>query len=138
MYIYVCAGFDLTFYLFEMMWKLSFHKLMMGEWRWKHIAKQIFLAQTTIFAVTENKIIVWEQIYCQINCIYFFEYSKMKCKICSKVTIKAPSIVLLSLLLIFSRFYTSSVFFADFECKWQMEYFIALRPFIINSSSKWQ
>ena len=58
--------------------------------------------------ITENKFIVWNYSFLGLTGIYLFEFSynnsRIKCKICSKLLIKAPDIVLVSLWLTLNIF----------------------------------
>ena len=59
------------------------------------------------------------------------------CEICSKLTIRAPDVVLVFLLLslnIFDTFFWC--FFAGFECKWQMEYRFSVYPCVFLESDQ--
>ena len=79
--------------------------------------------------ITANKFIVLNYHFSGPPTIYLFEVSNInciiKCKICTKLTIEAPGVILVSLLLtliIFDMMFF--VFcFAGFERKWQMKYF---------------
>ena len=81
---------------------------------------------------TENKFTVWNYSFSGPNVIYLLEFSninsRIKCGTCSKLTIKAPEVVLVSLLLTLNIFgHVVQVFFSwIWICKCQMEYFIAL------------
>ena len=80
--------------------KLSFCNLMLGEKEWKYVAQQISLAHRTInFSVTE-------EIYCLRLTVsqaqptfIWFDSTIIMCKICSKLTIEAPDVLLFLLLL---------------------------------------
>ena len=50
--------------------------------------------------VTENRFIVWNYSFSDPIGIYLFEYNKTKCEICSKLTIKALDVVLVSILIV--------------------------------------
>ena len=83
---------------------LSFLNLLLGEKGWKHVAQQISPVHSTIyFPVTENKFIVWNYSFSGPTSIYLFKFchnkSRIKCQICSKLTIEALDIVLVLLLL---------------------------------------
>ena len=101
-------------YLFEVLsWK--FIPLQPYVWwikmkTWKHAAQQNSLAHVLI--VTGNKCIVWSYSFSDLTCIYLFECSninsRIKCKICSKLIIEAPDVVLVSLLLTLNIFGTLS------------------------------
>ena len=61
------------------------------------IAKQILPAHSTVyFSVTENKFLVRNYSFSGPTGIYLFKFSninsKIKCKICSELTIEAPDI----------------------------------------------
>ena len=55
------------------------------------------------FKTTENKFVVWNYHFSGRTTIYMFGFSnincRIKCNICSKLTMKAPDVVLVSLLL---------------------------------------
>ena len=89
-------------YLFEvLLWKFIPLEPYVG-WIKMKTYSQIFSAHRTMhFSVTENESIAWNYSFSDSTGIYLFKYSRIKCKICSKLVIKAPGIVL--------------VFFADFE-----------------------
>ena len=77
---------------------------------------------------TEDKFIVWNYHFSGPNTIYLFEFSntnsRIKCKICSKLTIKALDIVLVSLLFIVKLWWymthCSQVFLLalNLNCRW--------------------
>ena len=85
---------------------------LVGWIQMKTVFQQIFLAhRTTLFPkVTENKFIVSNYRFSDPTRMYLFEFSNnnstIKCKICSKLTIEALHIVLLSLLLTMNIFGT--------------------------------
>ena len=66
--------------------------------------------------VTGNKFIFWNYSFSGPNYIYLFNnnHSRIKCKICSKLSIEAPDFVLVSLFWIYLT-YCSSIFFSNFE-----------------------
>ena len=84
---------------------------MLGEWRWKHIAQQIFPVHIgqLFFTVTENKFNVWNYRFSGPNSIYLFKFSninsKRKHEIFLKLTMKVPDVILVSLLLALNIFH---------------------------------
>ena len=69
---------------------------------------------------TQNKFIVWNYSFSGPTGIYLLEFSninsRIKCEICSKLTIEAPDVVLVSLLLTLNMFGTLfKCFLAKFE-----------------------
>ena len=104
---------DLT-YLFEVLsWKCIFSQPYVGWIKMKiYIAQQILPVHGIIcLSDTENKFIVWNYCFSGPTNIYLFEFSninnRIKCKICSKLTIEAPDV---SLWIYLTHY--SSVFFA--------------------------
>ena len=87
--------------------------------RWRRMKK---FSQTNFLSpwynifltVTENKFLVWNYRFSGPTSIYLVKFSnnnsRIKCKICSKLTVEAPDIVLVSLLL------TLITFYVLFEC----------------------
>ena len=110
---------------------LSFHNLMLGKWGWKHVAQQLnFPSPKNIYpTVTENECIIWNLLFLRPN-RHLFKFSNnnsiIMCKICSKLTIEASDIVLVSLILTLNIF---DLLFSCFvvvivdllTCKCQME-----------------
>ena len=79
---------------------------------------------------TRNNFIVWNYSFSGQNSIYLFsnDNSRIKCKICSKLTIELPDVVLASLFftLIIFDILLGCLFCWFWTCKCWMEYFIAL------------
>ena len=92
-----------------------------GGWiKWKHVAPTNFPGpKDNIFlTVTGNKFVVWNYIFSGSINIYLFECrninQRINCKICSNLTIEAPGILLVSLMLTLNI--SDSLFYWLFLC----------------------
>ena len=101
---------------------VSFHNLILCEWGWKHVAQQICPAHRTLYIPQLLKTnLLSETVVSQAQPAFIlFEFSSnnsiIMCQICSKLTIEASDIVMVSLMLILNIFDTCVVaFFANFE-----------------------
>ena len=96
-------------HLFEVQsWKFILSQPYLGWIKMKTYSQTNFSSPQDNLFLTENKLIVWNCSFSGLTGIYLFKFSntnsKIKCKICSKLTIEAPGIALISLLLSVNRF----------------------------------
>ena len=109
-YVISNESFWLTFFKHRHK-KLSFCNLVLGEQGWNYVAQQIFLAHRTIyFSQLLKTIFCLKLLFLKPNQHFLLEFSNMKsriqCKICSNLTIEAPDVVLVFLLLTLNVFGT--------------------------------
>ena len=118
-----------TYLLDELSWKFTLSQPYVGRIRMKTFIPKIFLAHRRIYLPQLLKTNLSKTMVSESQPAFIYSNwainSRTKFEICSKLTIKAPTIILVSLLLTLNIFDTLFYFCWLWACKCRLEYFIA-------------